>query len=137
MCAFKFFVLFKFRFIDITKQIAAAPIRIRPCITKSGSMSRRAAARELEDYHMLSNPDLVYFPRNITDSILARQVTADQEFFRTLREHAAGSPRLPADDRKALQEQDSAMCWSSPALMSRRAEKFRPGRMWSPAGRRV
>jgi hypothetical protein len=37
-----------------------------------GGLSRRAAERELEDYRTLSNTDLVYFPRNIADSILAR-----------------------------------------------------------------
>jgi hypothetical protein len=38
-----------------------------------GGLSRRAGLREYEDYLTLSNPDLVYVPRNITDSILARQ----------------------------------------------------------------
>ncbi|MDX1499756.1 MAG: amidohydrolase family protein [Woeseiaceae bacterium] len=37
-----------------------------------GGMSRDAAARELDDYRLLSNPDLVYFPGNIADSLLAK-----------------------------------------------------------------
>ena len=50
-----------------------APISIRRLHYEWGGMSRRAAQREIEDYLTLSNPDLVYFPRNITDSVLARQ----------------------------------------------------------------
>jgi hypothetical protein len=37
-----------------------------------GGVSRRSAQRELEDYRVISNPDLIYFPRNMSDSILAR-----------------------------------------------------------------
>jgi len=37
-----------------------------------GGLSARAAQRELEDYRTISNPDLVYFPRNVSESILAR-----------------------------------------------------------------
>jgi hypothetical protein len=36
-------------------------------------MSRRALQRELEDYRLLSNPDLSYIPRNVADGILGRQ----------------------------------------------------------------
>ncbi len=37
-----------------------------------GGMSRDAARRELDDYRLLSNPDLVYFPDNIAKSLLAK-----------------------------------------------------------------
>ncbi len=37
-----------------------------------GGMSRDADRRELEDYRLLSNPDLVYFPENIARSLLAK-----------------------------------------------------------------
>ena len=67
-----------------------------------GGMSRRAAARELEDYHVLSNPDLVYFPRNITDSILARQRQIKN--FSARYENMPWVARLPADDRKAFED---------------------------------
>ncbi len=37
-----------------------------------GGMSERASLRELDDYRIISNPDLVYFPENIAGSILAK-----------------------------------------------------------------
>src|SRR5215475_6875650 len=48
-------------------------VYLNPTMTYEwGGLSRRALQRELEDYRTLSNTDLVYFPRNISDSILAR-----------------------------------------------------------------
>mgnify|MGYP003694558149 CR=1 FL=1 len=61
-----------------------------------GGMSKRAQQRELEDYRVLSNPDLAYIPRNIADGILG-QATADQELLLALREHALDQP--PAGGR--------------------------------------
>jgi len=66
-----------------------------------GGMSRRAAQREYEDYLTLSNPDLVYFPRNITDSILARQRQIKN--FSARYESMPWVARLPAADRKEFE----------------------------------
>ena len=62
-----------------------------------GGMSRRAPQREIEDYLTLSNPDLVYFPRNITDSILSRQRQIKN--FSARYESMPYVARLPAADR--------------------------------------
>jgi hypothetical protein len=66
-----------------------------------GGMSRRAAQREIEDYLTLSNPDLVYFPRNITDSILARQRQVKN--FSARYESMPWVARLPAAERKEFE----------------------------------
>jgi hypothetical protein len=66
-----------------------------------GGMSRRARARELEDYLVISNPDLVYFPRNISDSILARQRQIKN--FSSRYENMPWVARLPAEDRKQFE----------------------------------
>ncbi len=67
-----------------------------------GGMSRRAAHREYEDYLTLSNPDLVYFPRNIADSILARQRQIKN--FSSRYESMPWVVRLPAADRKEFED---------------------------------
>jgi len=66
-----------------------------------GGMSRRARAREYEDYLVISNPDLVYFPRNISDSILARQRQIKN--FSSRYESMPLIGRLPAADRKEFE----------------------------------
>ena len=66
-----------------------------------GGMSRRAAQREIEDYLTLSDPDLVYFPRNITVSILARQRQIKN--FSSRYESMPYVARLPAADRKEFE----------------------------------
>jgi hypothetical protein len=66
-----------------------------------GGMSRRAKQREYEDYLVLSNPDLVYFPRNIADSILARQRQIKN--FSSRYENMPWIGRLPAEDRKEFE----------------------------------
>jgi hypothetical protein len=66
-----------------------------------GGMSRRAAQREIEDYLTLSDPDLVYFPRNITISILARQRQIKN--FSSRYESMPYVARLPAADRKEFE----------------------------------
>ena len=66
-----------------------------------GGMSRRAPQREIEDYLTLSNPDLVYFPRNITDSVLARQRQIKN--FSSRYESMPYLARLPAADRKQFE----------------------------------
>jgi hypothetical protein len=66
-----------------------------------GGMSRRAAQRELEDYHVLSNPDLVYVPRNIADTILARQRQIKN--YSSRYENTPWVNRLPAEDRKEFE----------------------------------
>ena len=64
-------------------------------------MSRRAPQREYEDYLTLRDPDLVYFPRNITDSILARQRQIKN--FSSRYESMPWVARLPAADRKEFE----------------------------------
>jgi len=66
-----------------------------------GGMSRRALQRELEDYRVLSNPDLVYFPRNVTDGILARQRQIKN--FSSRYENTPWISRLPVEDRKEFE----------------------------------
>jgi hypothetical protein len=66
-----------------------------------GGMSRRAPRREYEDYLTLSNPDLVYFPRNITDSILARHRQIKN--FSSRYESMPWVVRLPAPDREEFE----------------------------------
>jgi hypothetical protein len=66
-----------------------------------GGMSRRAPQREIEDYLTLRNPDLVYFPTNITDSILARQRQIKN--FSSRYESMPYLARLPAADRKEFE----------------------------------
>jgi predicted anti-sigma-YlaC factor YlaD len=62
-----------------------------------GGMSRRAGPRELEDYRVISNPDLVYFPRNMSDSILARNRQIKN--FSSRYDSMPWVPKLPAQDR--------------------------------------
>jgi len=65
-------------------------------------MSRRAKQREYEDYLTLSNPDLVYFPRNNTDSILARQRQIKN--FSSRYDNMPWVARLPAADRREFED---------------------------------
>ncbi|HLQ88426.1 MAG TPA: amidohydrolase family protein [Xanthobacteraceae bacterium] len=62
-----------------------------------GGMSRRSAQRELEDYRTLSNPDLVYFPRNMAESILARNRQIKN--YSSRYDSMPWVPKLPAADR--------------------------------------
>jgi hypothetical protein len=66
-----------------------------------GGLSRRAGQREYEDYLTLSNPDLVYVPRNITDSILARQRQIKN--FSSRFESMPWLARLPPADREEFE----------------------------------
>jgi len=66
-----------------------------------GGMSRRAREREIEDYLTLSDPDLVYFPKNIAVSILARQRQIKN--FSSRYESMPYVARLPAADRKEFE----------------------------------
>ena len=66
-----------------------------------GGMSRRALQRELEDYRVLSNPDVVYFPRNVTDGILGRQRQIKN--FSSRYENTPWISRLSAEDRKEFE----------------------------------
>jgi len=62
-----------------------------------GGLSRRAQQREFEDYQLISNPDLVYFPRNMSDSILARHRQIKN--FSTRYDSMPWVGKLPASDR--------------------------------------
>src|SRR5215468_755263 len=62
-----------------------------------GGLSRRSAPRELEDYRVISNPDLVYFPRNMGDSILARNRQIKN--FSSRYDSMPWVAKLPAQDR--------------------------------------
>ena len=66
-----------------------------------GGMSRRALQRELEDYRVLSNPDLSYIPRNVVDGILGRQRQIKN--FSSRYENTPWISRLPAQDRKEFE----------------------------------
>jgi hypothetical protein len=66
-----------------------------------GGMSRRALQRELEDYRVLSNPDLAYIPRNVADGILGRQRQIKN--FSSRYENTPWISRLPAKDRKEFE----------------------------------
>ena len=66
-----------------------------------GGMSKRALQRELEDYRVLSNPDLAYIPRNVADGILGRQRQIKN--FSSRYENTPWISRLPAADRKEFE----------------------------------
>jgi len=66
-----------------------------------GGVSRRSAQRELEDYRIISNPDLVYFPRNVSDSILARNRQIKN--FSSRYDSMPWVDKLPAADRKEFE----------------------------------
>ena len=66
-----------------------------------GGMSRRALQRELEDYRVLSNPDLAYIPRNVADGILGRQRQIKN--FSSRYENTPWISRLSAADRKEFE----------------------------------
>src|SRR5215472_4298515 len=66
-----------------------------------GGLSGRAPQRELEDYRTLSNTDLVYFPRNVSDSILARHRQIKN--FSSRYDSMPWVGKLPAADRIAFE----------------------------------
>jgi amidohydrolase family protein len=66
-----------------------------------GGMSSRARDLEIEDYLTLSNPDLAYFPRNITDGILARHRQIKN--FSSRYENTPWVSRLTLEDRKEFE----------------------------------
>jgi hypothetical protein len=66
-----------------------------------GGMSRRAQQREIEDYRVISNPDLVYFPRNMSDSILARHRQIKN--FSSRYDSMPWVSKLPAADRREFE----------------------------------
>jgi imidazolonepropionase-like amidohydrolase len=66
-----------------------------------GGMSRRALDRELEDYRLLSNPDLSYVPRNVVDGILGRQ--RQIKSFSSRYENTPWIVRLTPEDRKEFE----------------------------------
>jgi hypothetical protein len=67
-----------------------------------GGMSKRSDLRELDDYKVLRNPDLVYFPENIAKSLLAkhRQI---KNFSRRY-ENLPYVAHLPEDDLTKFEE---------------------------------
>ena len=66
-----------------------------------GGMSARAKERELEDYLLLSSPELVYFPKNITGSLLYkhRQIKNFSSRYETM----VWVNRLPTEERKQFE----------------------------------
>jgi hypothetical protein len=66
-----------------------------------GGLSRRSGPRELEDYRVISNPDLVYFPRNMSDSILARNRQIKN--FSSRYDSMPWVDKLPAEHRKEFE----------------------------------
>jgi hypothetical protein len=65
-----------------------------------GGMSARAKEREIEDYLLLSNPDLVYFPKNIMWSLLYKHRQIKN--FSSRYENMVWINRLSTEDRKAF-----------------------------------
>ena len=77
-------------------------IYLNPTMTYEwGGLSRRALERELEDYRTISNPDLVYFPRNVSDSILARHRQIKN--FSSRYDSMPWVSKLPPADRSAFE----------------------------------
>jgi hypothetical protein len=77
-------------------------IYLNPTMTYEwGGLSRRALQRELEDYRTISNTDLVYFPRNVSDSILARHRQIKN--FSSRYDSMPWVGKLPAEDRKEFE----------------------------------
>src|SRR5215470_8974909 len=77
-------------------------IYLNPTMTYEwGGLSRRALERELEDYRTISNTDLVYFPRNVSDSILARHRQIKN--FSSRYDSMPWVGKLPAADRTAFE----------------------------------
>ena len=66
-----------------------------------GGMSARAKERELEDYTLLSRPELVYFPKNIMGSLLYKHRQIKN--FSSRYENMVWIDRLPAEDRKQFE----------------------------------
>jgi hypothetical protein len=67
-----------------------------------GGLSKRALERELEDYRLLSNPDLGYVPRNVVDGILGRQRQIKN--YSSRYENTPWISRLSAEDRKEFED---------------------------------
>src|SRR5262249_61680045 len=66
-----------------------------------GAMSLRTLHRELEYYPTHSNIDLAYFPRNISDSILARHRQIKN--FSSRYDSMPWVEKLPAEDRREFE----------------------------------
>jgi Amidohydrolase family len=77
-------------------------IYLNPTMTYEwGGLSRRAARRELEDYRTVSDIDLVYFPRNVSDSILARHRQIKN--FSSRYDSMPWVSKLPSEDRSEFE----------------------------------
>jgi Amidohydrolase family len=77
-------------------------IYLNPTMTYEwGGLSRRAARRELEDYRTISDIDLVYFPRNVSDSILARHRQIKN--FSSRYDSMPWVSKLPSEDRSEFE----------------------------------
>ena len=84
-----------------------------------GGMSRRAAARELEDYHALSNPDLVYFPA--TSPTVFWPGSGRSRISPHVTRICRGSPACRRTTARRSRP-GSAMCWISRGAMSQRGK---------------
>lgn len=83
---------------EMIEDAVAANVYLNPTLLYEwGGMSEDAAERELDDYRVLSDTDLVYFPENIAKSLLAkhRQI---KNFSRRY-ENLPFVKYLPAEDR--------------------------------------
>ena len=67
-----------------------------------GGLSKDAGRREIDDYRVLSNPDLVYFPQNIAKSLLAKHRQIKN--FSTRFENVPYVAKLPVEDRAEFEE---------------------------------
>jgi hypothetical protein len=67
-----------------------------------GGLSKDAGRREIEDYRLLSDPDLVYFPQNIARSLLAKHRQIKN--FSSRYENMPYIEKLPAADRAEFEQ---------------------------------
>jgi hypothetical protein len=87
---------------DMIAEAVRRGIYLNPTMTYEwGGLSSRARQRELEDYRTLSSIDLVYFPRNMGDSILARHRQIKN--FSSRYDSMPWVERLPAEDRSEFE----------------------------------
>jgi hypothetical protein len=67
-----------------------------------GGMSERALERELEEYRVMSDPRLVYYPKNLAESLLAKHRQIKN--FSSRYENTPFVNLLPESDRKEFEE---------------------------------
>ncbi len=88
---------------QMIRDAVAAGVYLNPTmIYEWGGMSKDADRRELQEYRLLTNPDLVYYPTNVAISLLAKHRQIKN--FSSRYENTPFVSKLPAEDRKQFQE---------------------------------